>query len=94
MLPTSQKSLEFLKVQFDTSTEVGLWGVGQGEGLGVQEAIADDPKGDSVQVEVEGGRDLENAIGFSSVCWNQNIGAKVNPKKRVQNTREVKRFWF
>jgi hypothetical protein len=43
---------------------------------------------------VEGGRDLENAIGFSSVCWNQNIGAKVNPKKRVQNTREVKRFWF
>ena len=41
--------------------EVGLWGVGQGEGLGVQEAIADDPKGDPVQVEVEGGRDLENA---------------------------------
>lgn len=40
----------------------GLWGVGQGEGLGVQEAIADDPKGDSVQVEVEGGRDLENAM--------------------------------
>ena len=60
MLPTSQISLEIPSSFTSTSQTAchGLGGVGQGEGLGVQEAIAHHPEGDSVQVEVEGGRDL------------------------------------
>ena len=34
---------------------------------------------------------LPEGIGFTSVCWNQNIGAKVNPQKIVRKTREVKK---